>query len=236
MGVEEDTGVEASMLPELKTPVPPGASLADRAYYELRDRIVSVRIPPGHLIREDALMEELGMSRTPIREALLRLAQERLVRIMPRRGTFVTAVHVGEIRAIYEFRRELEAVAARWAAERRQESDLPLLSEAIDSLSAAAASSPSFDIDPRSLIVADQSVHELIYSVARNPIVKDVLDSYYYLALRTWFLASSKVQMDEPFKYLAELLEAIMRGDPDASAMYVRQHNKYAESVIREAL
>ena len=58
--------------PHLSTPVPDGATMAERAYLEVRDRIVELRIPPGALVREDELMEDLKMSRTPVREALLR--------------------------------------------------------------------------------------------------------------------------------------------------------------------
>ena len=88
--------------PQLQTPVPKGASMAERAYLELRDRIVSLRIPPGALVREEEVMRDLDMSRTPIREALLRLAQEKLVVVIPRRGTFVTEVQIGDVGRIYE--------------------------------------------------------------------------------------------------------------------------------------
>src|SRR5688500_13880589 len=70
---------------------------ADRAYHELRDRIVTLRLPPGTVLREDALMRELGIGRTPLREAVKRLALENLVAVQPRRGTFVAGVETADI-------------------------------------------------------------------------------------------------------------------------------------------
>lgn len=209
--------------------------MAERAYYELRDRIVSLRIRPGSLVREEEVMKDLEMSRTPIREALLRLAQERLVVVIPRRGTFVTEVHVGDVGRIYEFRRELEAIAARWAAERRSDADLPEIEELIQDLRAVNAA-PASEVDARSQISTDQRVHNLIYRLAGNPLIEDVLDSYYFLGVRIWFLASGRVTMQEPFARLVELLEAIRDRDSEAAQIYAREHSETAEAAIRAAL
>src|ERR671938_1699037 len=92
--------------------------LADRAYFMLRDRIVDLRLPPGATLREDELMREMGIGRTPLREAVKRLALEHLVEVRPRRGTQVTDVHAEDIARFAEVRGELEAHAARFAAER----------------------------------------------------------------------------------------------------------------------
>src|SRR5688572_32761974 len=95
-----------------------GRLFADRAYFELRDRIVTLRLPPGTALIEDALMRELGIGRTPLREAVKRLALENLVEIRPRRGTYVTDVNVADIVHITEVRAELEGQAAQLAAMR----------------------------------------------------------------------------------------------------------------------
>ena len=102
---------------------PPGSALiAERAYLELRDRIVKLRFAPGTVLREDELMAELGIGRTPLREAVKRLALERFVAVQPRRGTYVTEVDAAEIVHITEVRVELEAQAAELAA-RRMDAD-----------------------------------------------------------------------------------------------------------------
>jgi DNA-binding GntR family transcriptional regulator len=224
-----------SALPQLNTPVPDDASMAERAYLELRDRIVSLRIPPGALVREEEVMKDLKMSRTPIREALLRLAQEKLVVVIPRRGTFVTEVHVGDVGRIYEFRRELEVVAAGWAAERRADTDMGEIDGLIKELR-EIGSVPAAEGDARSQITADQRAHNLVYRLAGNPLIEDVLGSYYFLAARIWFLASGRVEMEDPFDSLIELLEAIKEQDPEAARSYARDHSEAAEAAIRAAL
>src|SRR5262245_8634841 len=178
--------------------------MAERAYLELRDRIVSLRIPPGALVREDEVMKDLKMSRTPVREALLRLTQEHLVTVIPRRGTFVTEVHVGDVGRIYEFRRELEVVAAGWAAERRREADFAEIDEMTAQLKEHNAI-PSSEVDAREEISNDQRAHNLIYRLSGNPLIQDTLASYYFLAARIWFLASGRVEMEDPFTGLIEV-------------------------------
>lgn len=221
--------------PHLSTPVPDGASMAERAYLELRDRIVSLRIPPGALVREEEVMKDLKMSRTPVREALQRLTQGRLVVVIPRRGTFVTDVHVGDVGRIYEFRRELEVVAAGWAAERRRDTDLAEVDGMIEELREANGV-PIPEVDARSQITTDQRAHNLVYRLAENPLIEDVLGSYYFLAARIWFLASGRVEMEEPFASLIELFDAIKAKDAAAARRHAREHSQAAEAAIRAAL
>ena len=83
-------------------------SLADQAYYRIRDLIVSLELAPGSIVSERELMERLGLGRTPIREALRTLANERLVEIFPRRGVLVAGVNAGDLAGLSEVRRLLE--------------------------------------------------------------------------------------------------------------------------------
>lgn len=226
---------ETENLPTLRTPLPQGASMAERAYFELRDRIVSLRIAPGSLVREEEVMDEFGMSRTPVREAILRLAQEGLMVVIPRRGSFVTEVHAGDVGRIFEFRRELETLAAGWAAERRDEADLPVIEQLIDELTEAEAM-PSSDLDARSQTLVDQKAHNLIYRLARNRLLESTLSTNYLLAARIWFVASGRVTMEEPFSDLIELFEAIIKRDAEEARRLARRHSKAAEAAIRAAL
>jgi DNA-binding GntR family transcriptional regulator len=93
-------------------------SATQRAYLELRRRILDNRLPAGSQHLEQELAQTLGMSRTPVREALIRLAEERLVEVRPRHGARVLPVSAGDMREIYELLCELEALAARRVAER----------------------------------------------------------------------------------------------------------------------
>src|SRR3954470_5181966 len=92
--------------------------MADRAYAEMRDRIVTLRIPPGSPIDEDALGKEFEMGRTPVREAIKRLSLENLVTVFPRRGTFASDINITDLAHIADVRVQLEAHAAYRAAER----------------------------------------------------------------------------------------------------------------------
>jgi DNA-binding GntR family transcriptional regulator len=221
---------DASQL--LRTPIPPGATLADRAYLELRDRIVTLQLEPGALIRDEHLMQELGMSRTPVREALLRLSVHGLVEFVPRRGAFVRDVKVG---AIYELRRELEVLASGWAAERRAARDIPEIDATIATLREANETAPA-DVDARSQTTLDQLGHFLIYRLSGNTHLQDVMRSYFFLSARIWFLASGRVTMESPFDSMIELLEAIKARDADNARRLALLHSQEAESAIRRAL
>ena len=99
-------------------------ALADRAYYAIREMIVSLELRPGSVVNERELMERLELGRTPVREAVRRLAQEQLVEVYPRRGTFVTSVEIRDLASICDVRaRARGACAARLAAERASDAD-----------------------------------------------------------------------------------------------------------------
>src|SRR6202163_2363099 len=98
-------------------------SQSEEAYLRIRDRIVSLDMPPGSVVNESRLREELKIGRTPIREALQRLSRENLVKSVPHRGTFVTDVNITDLARITEVRVVLEGHAARLAAERLTTSD-----------------------------------------------------------------------------------------------------------------
>src|ERR1700741_2530618 len=92
--------------------------ISERAYEQLRERIVTLRLAPGTVLGEDELMRELEIGRTPLREAVKRLALENLVAVQPRSGTYVTSVDAADIVHISEVRAELEGHAAELAARR----------------------------------------------------------------------------------------------------------------------
>ena len=98
-------------------------SLSEQATSRIRELIVTLELPPGSPLSERELMERLGLGRTPVREALRTLAQEKLVEVYPRRGIVVAPVDVGDLAALSEARLALESFAARLAAERANDAD-----------------------------------------------------------------------------------------------------------------
>ncbi len=194
--------------------------IAERAYAELRSRIVTLRLPPGTLLREDELMRELEIGRTPLREAVKRLALENLVAVQPRSGTFVTSVDAADIIHISEVRAEVEAQAAELAA-RRMEPDLraraETMLERVRELERAA--------DADELMRLDESIHRLIWAGSHNPYLIETLERYFQLSLRVWYVVLDRVPgLGASVVDQARLLEAILDRDPARARSLMREH------------
>lgn len=193
--------------------------IADRAYFEVRDQIVTLRLPPGKALIEDQLMKELKIGRTPLREAIKRLALENLVEIRPRRGTYVTEVHVADIVHITEVRAELEGHAAQLAA-MRMENDGRERAEAL--LIELEQLDPQ---DSDTLMRIDESVHRLAWEAAGNPYLLDTLEGYFALSLRIWYVVIERV----PGLWTAvhdqrDLLNALLTRDGFRARDLMRDH------------
>ncbi|HEX6700514.1 MAG TPA: GntR family transcriptional regulator [Gaiellaceae bacterium] len=209
----------------------PPASLADRAYHAIRDMIVSLELRPGAVIDERGLMQRLGIGRTPTREALRRLAQERLVEVYPRRGMFVTSVEIRDLASLTEVRSLLESHAARLAAERATDDDLVALESLLDELDART------DLDPSELMALDERIHRQVYRSAHNPFLEAALEEHYVLALRIWYLALDRArELEEAVLGHRELLEAILDGDADRAEETMLRHVLDFGEAMRQVL
>ena len=205
-------------------------SLSDQAYYRLRELIITLELPPGSAINERDLMERTGLGRTPIREALRTLANERLVEIFPRRGVLVAGVNAGDLAGLSEVRRLLEPPAARAAAQRRTAADRAETVELLAELAQANG-------DERSLIELDQRIHRHVYRCTHNPFLSAALGEHYLLSLRIWFLALDRVEeLGDAVREHRELLEAIVEGDADRAERVMRAHVAWFEEAIRAVL
>jgi len=193
--------------------------VADRAYFALRDRIVTLRLPPGACLREDELIGELGIGRTPLREAVKRLALEHLVEVRPRRGTYVTDVRAADIAMISEVRVELEGHAARLAAARM---DAAAQVEAEALMGALAELAPG---DDASLMELDETVHRLVWRAAGNPYLGATLEGYFALSLRIWHLVLDRVPgLPAAVHDQRALLDALLAGDENGAEAVMREH------------
>jgi len=218
-------------LPINRPRLPDEQSLADQAYYAIREWIVTLELAPGSVVNERELMGRLGLGRTPVREALRDLAREQLVDVFPRRGMFVSGVDVGDIAGLSEVRLVLETEAARLAAERRNDADLGETVTLLDELARVAG-----EHDERRLIDLDQRIHRHVARSAHNPFLAATLEQYYVLALRIWFLALERVALDEAIAEHHAILEAIRDGDADRAVQVMRAHVTSFERAIRAAL
>ena len=199
---------------------PGGALIAERAYLELRDRIVTLRLPPGTVLREDELMAELGIGRTPLREAVKRLALERFLAVQPRRGTYVTEVDAAEIIHITEVRAELEGYAAELAARRMD----PNGRRAAEALLAEIERLARSD-DHEALMRTDRRIHGFVWEASGNPYLADTLEHYFSLSLRVWYLVLDRVPgLGHAVHHQSDLLAALIDRDAQRARGIVREH------------
>jgi DNA-binding GntR family transcriptional regulator len=212
---------------------PASASLADRAYVAIRDRLIMLDIRPGDPIDDGELAKDLGMGRTPVREALKRLEVDRLVVSYARRGTFSTGMDITDLAHISEIRVHLEPLAARRAAERAPravQADLEELASEIERLDVAAVDRPE-------LMRWDLAVHRAIYRAADNPHLEDVLIRYDNLATRIFCLFLDRLPtVDEHVEEHVELLRSIAAGDADRAEHLAREHILGFEQAVRAVI
>jgi DNA-binding GntR family transcriptional regulator len=206
--------------------------MADRAYVELRDRIVTLQIAPGAPIHEDLLSRELGMGRTPVREAIKRLALENLVTVFPRRGTFASEINITDLAYVSDVRVQLEGHAAYRAAERLTDAQRVELEQLLDELGHARGSD-----DVEKLMALDARVHRFVYRCTGNPYLEATLTRYFNLSLRIWFLVIDRLpHLFARVHEHDEMLHAIAAGDPDRARDIVTEHVATFEDEIRAVL
>ena len=208
-------------------------SLANHAYERVKDMLVMLVIRPGEPINDAALAAELGVGRTPMREALKRLETDHLVVTYPRRGTFATVVDVTELGAISDIRQLLEPHAARRAAENataQMRTEMRTTATEVRRLEVV-------DGDRTSFLGEDMAVHRLIYRATGNLHLQDVLVRYDNLATRIWCLVIDKLpDLAEHIRDHAQLLEAVADGDGDTAAELALGHVTGFDQAIRRVL
>ena len=206
-------------------------SQGERAYLLIRDQIVTLKLAPGSVIEESRLRQELALGRTPIREALQRLAHENLVTFVPHRGTFVCDINLTDLHRLTEVRAELEGYAARLAAERAAGSDRAAMETMLHELDQTDES------DVESLMRLDQRIHRQIYRATRNTFLQAMLEESFNLSLRIWFLGLDRgVRLKAAVEEHRQLLEAIVKRDAEQATAVMRQHVIGFEQAIRKVL
>ena len=141
----------------------PGRSLVDQVYEYLESMIVTLKLPPGALLSEVVIGKELGVSRTPVGEALQRLAREGLVTVLARRGIVVTEISASDQMRLLELRREISRFIARTGAKRATAEERDALrTNAKEFLKAAKTG------DGIGVIAADKKFHDLFATCTHN--------------------------------------------------------------------
>lgn len=206
-------------------------SQGERAYLLIRDRIITLKLAPGSVIEETRLREDLGLGRTPIREALQRLAHENLVTFVPHRGTFVCDINLTDLHRLTELRVELEGYAARLAAERASARDRAVM----EALMAELDGIDEADVD--NLMRLDQRIHRQVYEATRNAFLQATLEETFNLSLRIWFLGLDRgVRLKQAVEEHRQLLQAIVSRDGEKAESVMRRHVAGFEEAIRKVL
>jgi DNA-binding GntR family transcriptional regulator len=188
-------------------------TLTDRAYTDLEELIVTLQLEPGSVLSEQLLSERLGIGRTPIREALQRLARERLVVILPRRGVMVSAIDVRSQLRLLEVRREVERLVARGAARRASPAERARFAELARGFERAARTG-----DDKAFMRIDREFNELCLAAVRNEFAAGAMGLMNSLSRRFWFHHYKQAaDMPETAKLHADIARAIAAGEEKAA-------------------
>ncbi|MCG5079060.1 GntR family transcriptional regulator [Paraburkholderia sp. RG36] len=194
--------------------------------------IVTLEFPPGALLSEPELGKRLGVSRTPVGEALQRLAREGLVTILPRRGIVVSEISVSDQLRLLELRREISRFIARMGAMRASDEERLELRQVARAFQEAAAAR-----DTAALMSADKTFHDLFAACAHNSFAYNAINSMEALMRRFWYAHSaSEADFIQSSRLHAELARAVAKGDETAAAAASDALSDYCEDFVRTAL
>jgi DNA-binding GntR family transcriptional regulator len=187
-------------------------------------------------LREDDLMQRLGVGRTPVRAAIQRLQRDGFAIILPRRGTLVSEINITDLAAIYEVRNHLESWASRLAGERATEQDRDEAQRLISDLEALTAQD---GYEP--MLALDRRIHRFVYRCTKNPFLAGTLDRYHNLALRILHVAMRRYptltpRLDEVVHQQRAVLNAVRHGDGDTAERMAVAHIATFERAIRSVI
>ena len=194
----------------------------------LRDAVRRGLLQPGERLMEIQLAEDLGVSRTPVREAIRKLEMEGYVIMMPRRGTYVADLSIRDINEVFEIRTSLESLASGLAAERINEDELEKLQRLLVEIGAYIKSG-----DMESIVRTDTEFHDLLYQASRNTRLVGIISN-----LREQLTRFRTTSMSFPGRLKATLeehrkiVEAIAQGDEKAARKAAEHHMEKSEQTL----
>ena len=199
-----------------------------KAYELIKEKIVTIQMRPGAMIQEAELISELGLGRTPIREALKRLEAEKLVVVSPHRGTFVADITISDLTQIQEIRLVLDTLCVDLAVERITFEELAEMRRLIEEMRVTTKKQ-----DQRALMALDHRFHRLLALGARNKFLAPQVEMFYNLSLRIWHMYMSHIKpTDLMLGAFTEILNAIESRDVASAEKAMQQHiRQFGESV-----
>lgn len=194
----------------------------DKIFEEIKRRIIDMEYKPGDIINEKELIDEFNVSRTPIREAILKLSQIGLIDIKPRVGTFVSQIDISQVKYAYEIKKNLEGLAAELASTRATDKEIKELFTIIERFK-------NYDIvnDYKECIKDDQLFHKIVRTSSRNPLLIEMLDELNTKTAR--FLQYIQYVLEDYdwfYNSLNEMANAIKNRDAELAKSTCEEHTK----------
>jgi DNA-binding GntR family transcriptional regulator len=212
-----------------RAPATAGETLTELAYRLIEEQIVTLRLKPGDVLSEQMLSATFGIGRTPVREALQRLAQEGLVIILPRKGILVSDLNPRHQLLVLEVRRELERLLSRTGAERATKEQRQALQEIARGMDRAAKTN-----DDIAFMRLDREFNRLMIEAAHNSYAARSMKLLQGLSRRFWYMHYRQAA-DLPLcaRLHANQARSIAQGKPDAAASGSDKLMDYVENFTR---
>lgn len=197
-------------------------SLRSIAYHWLKKKLITLEYPMGSALVESELCNELGMGRTPVREAVQQLASEGLVSILPRKGIVVSNINFLDFENLLDARIMLEVHVVRKLAGLISPEQVEKLRSTFDAVPALIKQN-----DLNALLTIERQFHQGLVTLLDNPYLDAMAERIYDLVTRTWYLSFRRRSQDDLAFTLQEnllILEKLGQGDADAAEKAVRDH------------
>lgn len=207
-------------------------SLRGKVFHQLQDDILNGKYQPGESLTETRLSDELGVSRTPIREAIRQLELEGLIQVIPNKGAVVTGISAKDIEDIYTIRMMVEGLAARWAAEKITPEELEELKEAIELEEFYTQKN-----DTSHLLKFDSRFHEIIFKASKSKPLMHTLSTFHHYVQRARSASlSSPGRAQKVLEEHKAILHAIMDKNPAEAEKLTIEHIRNASvNLIKQA-
>jgi len=207
-------------------------SLTDRAYLEIKEWIIHYKLKPGVQLRIDELSTALGMSQTPVREALSKLEHEHLADRHPQKGFVVRALKLKDVSDIYDLRMALEVVAAEEAATRMEDADRKRLAHLLEEVDILIKRGEKAQV-----LALEQEFHMRIAEATGNWLLTEIMRSVFD---RIWMIQNVNILTSSDLtlahKQHIDLYHALEKANPVKSAALMKKHLKFTKKFILSRL
>ena len=203
---------------------------SDTAYHLIRSMILDLKLPPGAFVNEQSLADELGYGRVPVREALARLAQDRFITVIPRRGNEVTALRLEDVLDMFEAREAIQCGVAYIAATKVTADHLSTMHHLVNAADLARASS-----DSEQFLQADHAVLMFLVHLIGNSLLQDAAVRLLLHNLRfwRWYWAKTTATTESMMSH-SKLLTALESRSPEEAETAMREHLHASRQLVQQ--